>query len=69
VAEPADVEQAVVGSLVRKVVRSAVVQLPELFRVPIEMAYYADLSYREVAETLDIPMERQSPGCAPDYAA
>ncbi|MEJ3748232.1 sigma-70 family RNA polymerase sigma factor [Actinomycetes bacterium KLBMP 9797] len=55
VAEPAGVEQSVMASLVRKVVRSAVDELPELYRMPIELAYYSGLSYREVAETLDIP--------------
>jgi RNA polymerase sigma factor (sigma-70 family) len=53
--EPVSVEESVLTSLARKVVRSAVDELPELYRLPVELAYYAGLTYRQVAETLGIP--------------
>lgn len=37
-------------------VRAAVAQLPEHERVAVEMTYYEDLTQREIAERLDVPL-------------
>jgi RNA polymerase sigma-70 factor (ECF subfamily) len=37
-------------------VRAAVAQLPDHERVVVEMAYFDDLSQREIAERLDVPL-------------
>jgi RNA polymerase sigma factor (sigma-70 family) len=37
-------------------VRAAVAQLPEHERVVVEMSYFDDLSQREIAERLDVPL-------------
>jgi RNA polymerase sigma factor (sigma-70 family) len=37
-------------------VRAAVAQLPDHERVVVEMAYFEDLSQREIAERLDVPL-------------
>jgi RNA polymerase sigma-70 factor, ECF subfamily len=37
-------------------VRAALLRLPDAYRVPLVLLYAADLSYRELAETLDCPV-------------
>jgi RNA polymerase sigma-70 factor (ECF subfamily) len=56
--EPADPQQNGVGSLISAheagVITKAVEALPEQYRLPIVLAYYADASYDEIANTLGI---------------
>jgi RNA polymerase sigma-70 factor (ECF subfamily) len=40
--------------LLRDALRQAIASLPEEFREPLEMKYFDDLGYEEIAETLGI---------------
>ena len=40
----------------RELVRQAVAELPDKYRLPIILRYMEDLSYREIAEILDLPI-------------
>ena len=37
-------------------VRRAVTELPELYRVPMILRYMEDLTYRQIAEVMDLPL-------------
>jgi RNA polymerase sigma-70 factor (ECF subfamily) len=50
-----DPQQAVIGHDVGVAVRDALAALPDSQRIPIEMAYFDGLSYRQVASELDEP--------------
>jgi RNA polymerase sigma-70 factor (ECF subfamily) len=50
-----DPAETAVRSAARKAVREAVESLPETYRVPLILAYYGGLTYREVARTLGLP--------------
>lgn len=51
----ADPQHVVVGHDVGAAVREALASLPDAQRIPIEMAYFDGLSYRQVANALDEP--------------
>ena len=50
-----DPDRVVLARDVEVAVRHALADLPDAQRVPIEMAYFEGLSYRQVAEALDEP--------------
>jgi RNA polymerase sigma-70 factor, ECF subfamily len=50
-----DPDRVVLARDVEVAVRQALADLPDAQRVPIEMAYFGGLSYRQVAEALDEP--------------
>lgn len=52
---PPPPDERVVVDAVASAVRRALASLPDAQRVPIELAYYQGLSYRQVAEVLDQP--------------
>lgn len=49
-------DQLVIGEEFRRRVRLAVIRLPEQYRVVVTLFYLEERSYKEVAETLGIPM-------------
>lgn len=53
--EPASPDERLITLDAASAVRSALAKLPDVQRIPIEMAYYEGLSYRQVAEVLDEP--------------
>jgi RNA polymerase sigma-70 factor (ECF subfamily) len=52
---PMDVENQVANVLVADQLRGAVADLPDVERRAIELAYFSGLTYREVAEYLEVP--------------
>jgi len=58
-AEPSDgrvdLEAGVIASEERERVRTALAELDEKYRSPIEMLYYQKMSYGQIASVLDIP--------------
>jgi RNA polymerase sigma-70 factor (ECF subfamily) len=45
---------AVIGAEERSLVRDAITNLPENYRVPLVLRYYSELSYDEIAQQLDL---------------
>lgn len=53
--EGSSVEEQVEGNLQNLEVRDAVTKLPEQYKLVIVLRYLQDLTYKEIAETLEIP--------------
>ena len=57
--EPPSQEPSPLGEVLtaerRQTVQGAVAALPERYRIPLTLRYYGDLTYDQIAETLDMP--------------
>ena len=56
VCEVALPDESLVDAQTRAAVRSALDGLPTMYREVLELHHYQDLKYREIAETLDVPI-------------
>jgi len=53
---PDDVELETLAKADAELVFEALTQVPEVFRLPLALFYLEDLSYREIAEILEVPV-------------